>query len=370
MEGELGKDVPGKDTIRMQEEIERLSAENLLLRQRAEFERLLHENREKQASKFAKHKSEVEREIDKRLVGLTFVGLIVVGFAWWSTIQPVRQLVRDRLNKEFASKNIEALILNAATRAAESQSKGMIRETLKPAIEQARGQIQQETDNMQRFANRLQRESRQSIGQVQAELNDESKQQKQSMSSLRTEYTKDLDRLRTVVDYEEELRGIQVLKDSATEGDFNAYRQLSEYRSKDLGLMSAAHVALLEVKGFYIFANRTKGVSIWMLNPDGSKGAQDGNIQVPLLIDYFLFNQPNWAYRDKAAQLLAYKRQRGVAEALLKSMQTDPDLWVRRDALRSFEQLTGFVEQDVFDFGRAATWWQENKDHYLKTLLK
>jgi hypothetical protein len=51
-------------------------------------------------------------------------------------------------------------------------------------------------------------------------------------------------------------------------------------------------------------------------------------------------------------------------------MHADPSLWVRREALRSFETQTGYQEHDVFDFDGAADWWRKNKQDYLKTLPK
>jgi hypothetical protein len=43
-------------------------------------------------------------------------------------------------------------------------------------------------------------------------------------------------------------------------------------------------------------------------------------------------------------------------------MNQDANLWVRRSALRSFETLTGYQEQDVFDFAPAADWWSKNEE--------
>lgn len=370
MAAETNGGTPENKPKDLQKEVERLSTENMLLRLRAEFEQLLHDDREKQAKAFKEHKSDVKREISERLLRTGLLGLIVIGFAWWSTFQPLRQAVKERLDREFASKNIKALILDAATRAAQSQSKEMIQGTLRPAIDQAKEGIRQDSNNMRLFEKGLRKESRQSINRLQVELKQEHEQQRRSMGSLREEYTKDLGRLQAAVDYEGRLRDIQLQKDSAVEGSFSAFERLAEYRSHDQGLVTEAQVALMAVKGFYIVGTRTKGVHIWLKNPDGSNGAEDENIPASSLIAQFLFGQPRWELRAKAAQLLGGKRQAGVAEALLRSMQTDPNLWVRRESLRSFEQLTGFAEQDVFDFKRAAQWWQKNKDRYLKAVRK
>jgi hypothetical protein len=74
--------------------------------------------------------------------------------------------------------------------------------------------------------------------------------------------------------------------------------------------------------------------------------------------------------RAKAAKLLANRREAPTPPALLNCMGTDPNLWVRRAALVSFQGLTGFQPVDVFAFQPASEWWAKNKDAYLKSLPK
>lgn len=133
---------PREVSAQLQKEVERLSAENLLLRQRTELEHIWHEERDKQSQAFSQHKTGVETEINKRLVGLSVVGLVVVGLGWWSVSRPIRQSVQDRLDIEFASDNVKTLISDAALRSAQSQTKEMMESTLKPAVTEAMTQIQ------------------------------------------------------------------------------------------------------------------------------------------------------------------------------------------------------------------------------------
>jgi hypothetical protein len=129
----------------------------------------------------------------------------------------------------------------------------------------------------------------------------------------------------------------------------------------------------LETKGLYLVADRTGGVSIATLNPDGSKKETDEHISTQDLINVFLMNtQKDWQGRTKAAKLLGNRREAATPPALLNCMGTDPNLWVRRAALQSFQGLTGFGFQgeDIFAFREALDWWKKNQDTYVKSLPK
>lgn len=45
-------------------------------------------------------------------------------------------------------------------------------------------------------------------------------------------------------------------------------------------------------------------------------------------------------------------------------MESDPNLWVRKEALASFESITGFEANDVFQFetGAPRKWYIKNKE--------
>ena len=45
-------------------------------------------------------------------------------------------------------------------------------------------------------------------------------------------------------------------------------------------------------------------------------------------------------------------------------MENDPNLWVRKEALKSFESVTEFIARDVFQFetGIPRKWYLENKE--------
>lgn len=350
--------------------IEKLSAENQFLRQRTELEHDWREERYKQSQEFAQHKRDVEREIKNRLGGLSVVGLIVIGLGWWSITRPIRHSVQVRLDKEFASKNIKTLISNAALRAAQSKTKQMMETTLKPAVTRAMAEIQQQRNIVMQFTEEFRKDSSRNILKIQNEIREEHQEQKRSLDNLRKQYTVEIGQLQPLVDFQGKLKDIEILKDNAIRGDFDAYQKLTSYKSSDKDLAAADQTAIIEVKEPYLVGNRTAGISIWLLNRDGTKGLSDGKIPSAGLISVFLLSNKPWQMRAKAAQLLGSRRDVGVAEALLTAMQHDRNLWVRRAALLSFQTLTGFRPNDAFDFEGAATWWKKNKSNYLKNILK
>jgi hypothetical protein len=120
-----------------------------------------------------------------------------------------------------------------------------------------------------------------------------------------------------------------------------------------------------------VSGNRVSGISIWKLNPDSSQGATNEKMATTDLIGLFRLNMGQvWTYRARAAQLLAGRREAIVPPALLEAMNHDPNLWVRRAALESFQGLAGFQADDVFGFKQAEDWWTKNKDTYLKSVPK
>jgi hypothetical protein len=173
------------------------------------------------------------------------------------------------------------------------------------------------------------------------------------------------------VAYQDKLKDIQLMKDEAVSGDFESLTKLDNYPPSDKGLKDAAVAAVLETKMTYALGDRVRGVSIWILNPDGSPGLTNEAISTPALVGLFLRNKAqDWTFRVKAAQLLGFRHESEVPPALLNSMADDSNLWVRRAALQSFQQLTGFQPNDAFGFKEAVDWWDKNKATYLNSLPK
>lgn len=80
-------------------ETERLRIENLMLKQRADFER-----------QFRDHITNVESQMNKGHLRLGMVSLVVLGIAWLGTYREIGSLVQKRIDQEFGGSEIKELI--------------------------------------------------------------------------------------------------------------------------------------------------------------------------------------------------------------------------------------------------------------------
>lgn len=355
----------------LKNQLDRMSAENLVLKQRSEFAELFAQNERIQATQFKEYKDSINTEINKRLVGVSLVGLVLLGIAWYQTITPIRKDVQTRLDKEFASDNIRNLISDAAQKAAQEHTGKLMEDIIKPATDKALADIQEHRDEVSQIATQLKRDTSNMVGEMRSEVSQQSTQEKTALQTLHDEYTKDLTNLKALVIYQEKVKDIQLMTDEAISGESDSFDKLANYPSTDKGLRDAADAGVIQTKLAYVFGDRVRGISIWMNNPDGSHGLTNEAIPAFALINTFLrdHNQ-TWAFRVKAAQLLSARREAEVPPALLESMRDDPNLWVRRASLVSFQQLTGFQSNDAFGFTEAVEWWDKNKATYLSSIPK
>ena len=61
-----------------------------------------------------------------------------------------------------------------------------------------------------------------------------------------------------------------------------------------------------------------------------------------------------------AAQALRKRKEKGVPEALMKCIKNDRNLEVVKDAMKSFEGVTGYDSPDVFSSDYIEKWWVEH----------
>jgi hypothetical protein len=93
----------------------------------------------------------------------------------------------------------------------------------------------------------------------------------------------------------------------------------------------------------------------------------DDEIPTSILIRSFLKGSNRWQIRERAAELLRTRSERGVPDALLEACH-DKSLDVIRTSLNSFKSITGFESTDVFGCDEAKQWWKENKSEKEKNL--
>ena len=192
---------------------------------------------------------------------------------------------------------------------------------------------------------------------------------KNNLQKTQLEAVETTNKLSTLIDKEDKLFEIQKIKNRAMDGECDAYSSLRNYQSEDSDLLERARAAVIEVKLSYIGTTRIKGIEIHRTKEDGTRIEEDDFETIWLIED--LLNHQNWRIRIKAANLLVKRKEIDVPEVLLEAMENDPNLWVRKEALDSFERVTGFIARDVFQFetGEPREWYLKNKDEVIKKLI-
>lgn len=317
----------------------------------------------------------VEREIGriegqrKKIYGvIAAAALFVIAAFGYASVQHfipsiVRQLMADPASGELAEVFNEAQERSARVEELVERAETQIR-TTEARLKDAQSFTTQTNSLLDKASNEVKQ-----LETLQLQLRKEQQRLLTSMNLLRKESTQELARLKVEVDYQRELRQIQRFKNSALDGSYEAYAKLLNYPTKNEGLQAAVRAAFFETKSFYINIDRVKGISIWVINPDGTKGLQNEKMPTQALIQTFLADN-NWPFRAKAAQFLRNRRELGVPEALLRGILGDKNLYVRREGLRAFVSVTRFPQQDVFDFERADDWWKQNKEKYINEVKK
>jgi len=194
------------------------------------------------------------------------------------------------------------------------------------------------------------------------------KDTKNNLQKIQLEAVETTNKLSDLMGKEDKLFEIQKYKNRAMEGDCDAYNSLKNYQSEDSDLIERAKAEAFEVKLSYIGTTRIKGTKIHRQKEDGTLIEGD-NFETNWLIDDLKGHQ-DWRIRAKVANLLGNHKEIDVPEALLDSMDNDPNLWVKKEALDSFEIVTGFIASDVFQFetGQPREWYLKNKDKVMKKL--
>lgn len=194
------------------------------------------------------------------------------------------------------------------------------------------------------------------------EVENSAESTKNNLKTIQEEASKTTTELKDIIDQENKKFEIQKFQNMALDGDVGAYEALKSYPSDDQELAERAKAAVLAIKGFYIGKTKIKGLKLHRTKENGSQ-IQEDDFETSWLIQV-LEQNPHWKIRARAAQLLAKRKEPGVPEALLRSMENDINLWVRKEALDSFEKVTEFKASDVFQFETDSPrrWYKMNKD--------
>ena len=68
-----------------------------------------------------------------------------------------------------------------------------------------------------------------------------------------------------------------------------------------------------------------------------------------------------WTVRVMAASALKNRKEKGVPDVLLNAARNDQKLDVVKEAIDSFESVTGYTSSDVFGYESAGLWWEQNR---------
>lgn len=219
-------------------------------------------------------------------------------------------------------------------------------------------EIDRRVENAQTILNRLK------------EVENSAENTKYNLITVQEKASQTATELKHLIEQENKKYEIQRLQNMALDGDVGAYETLKNYPSDDQELAERAKAAVLAIKGFYIGKTKIKGLKLHRTKENGSRVQEDELETSWLLQD--LQRNPHWRIRARAAQLLAERKESGVPEALLRSMENDINLWVRKEALDSFEKVTEFKASDVFQFetGSPRRWYEMNKEKVQSQLKK
>jgi len=130
-------------------------------------------------------------------------------------------------------------------------------------------------------------------------------------------------------------------------------RMVENVESADIKTAAAAEIARIKI--FWTGATKIKGIPLTLY------GVKLSELKTKALIDDLL-NNNDWVVNALAAQELGNRKEKGVSEALLQCIDKNRNLEVVRDALRSFEKVTGFDSPDVFGRDLTDKWWKEHSD--------
>ena len=154
---------------------------------------------------------------------------------------------------------------------------------------------------------------------------------------------------------------LRLADEAIAKGTVSSLKKLKSYTKPDseTGMREMALSEILRVKTYYATMTRIKNFSIKAVDMIGPVRVDD-TIPTDNLISK-LKNDPDWRVQAKAAQLLSDRREKRVPQALLESVCKNPRLDVVKLALSSFQAVTGFKSNDVFDCEAATNWWKENE---------
>jgi hypothetical protein len=258
---------------------------------------------------------------------LTVISLISIYFG-------VKNKTETFITKEITQKFAEPQIALTFTSVAENEAKKIIEDRLTPAIKVANQSV---SEKLISFENSLQ--------------------------EFKDTYDIELKKLTVEVEFLKSRNEIMKLGDEAIANrDAISFEKLERIMisSKDIYIKQSALSEILRVKNFISSGTSIRGVDVTYLDPNTGSILKNDKIPTSVLINGLIKNKSDQE-RAKIAQLLNKRKEKQVPEVLLNAIKNDKDLEVRKEAMDSFEAVTGFKSTDVLMYDPAIKWWNENK---------
>lgn len=185
------------------------------------------------------------------------------------------------------------------------------------------------------------------------------------LQEFKEKYDLQLKKLAQEVNYLKNRNEVLKLSDEAiATGDAAPFEQLQNIydSSADEHIKKSALSEILRVKNHFATMTRIKGLIVRYTDPKTGKELTDKEIPTEALIQRLRVREAEpWQLRARIAELLKERKEKQVPEALLEAVKNDKKLEVRKNALDSFESVTGFSRRDVFEYTAAKGWWEQNK---------
>lgn len=270
--------------------------------------------------------------------GLVFLAIFtaVTGLSLWGIKKRVENIAIQRIAKQFEEPYISALMKQVA----EGQAKSILEQQVVPEVSRFKSEVGTQISDFDAY-----------------------------LKELKVKYEQDYTSLSAELATLKKRNEIMKLGDLGTQAaDRSALEELEriERESQDVSIKTAASSEIARIKSFWVGITRLKGQELSGTSPDGKKKKSSDFSTAEIIHE--MLSHPLWNVRALAAQALRNREEKGVPEALIMCIKNDRNLEVVKDAVKSFEGVTGFDSPDVFSADRIESWWKENAEETLKKL--
>ena len=319
-----------------------------------------------------------QRYVTKRILTATLAILGVLGLgnlaAWWGganylktrtqeAIDQSASAVRQRINQEFATPRIHAIVTEVAT----NEAQELLQRKVQPEVDKLRA------DTAKRLA----------LGG--AEITDRLASFKSGMNAAEQRYTADHTELVATLEAQtkEAARLTQSLTDQVSQlakrnelteladkailGDSAAYqvlKRLDTDPNPPQDYRHAVRAEIFRVKTSHLIGSRTVAFELHFQG----KPVDVTEVTTCHLITTLADSQ-DWSARAMVARELGKRKERGVPEALIRALD-DKNLSVVKEAVRAWRTLTSYRSPDIFGRPYIPHWWEQHKGSFTQQLAE